>query len=144
MSTLAQQIQASYLEAFKAKDTVKKEALNYVLSQIKNKKIELMKDPTDDEVIALIKKEMKSLDEELQFAQKAQKSDSLKELTQKMEILNVYLPAMLSEEQLKELIVHTAAQLGITDLKSNKGVIIQSLMKTHKTSIDGKMLNQLL
>ena len=41
-------------------EEVKKLALNYLLAQIKNKKIELRADPTDDDVIAVIKKEIKS------------------------------------------------------------------------------------
>jgi uncharacterized protein YqeY len=42
---------------------VKKTALNFVLAQIKNKKIELQRDPNDDEIIAILKKEVKALNE---------------------------------------------------------------------------------
>jgi uncharacterized protein YqeY len=40
MSLLAQ-IRQEYKEAFKAKDMIKKDILNYIISQIKNKQIDL-------------------------------------------------------------------------------------------------------
>jgi uncharacterized protein YqeY len=40
-------LQADYIIAFKARDTVRKDALNFVIAQLKNKKIELQKDLED-------------------------------------------------------------------------------------------------
>jgi len=59
--TLLEQISNDYKEAMKARDDVKKSVLNFVLAQIKNKKIELQKDPEDADVIGLIKKEIKMI-----------------------------------------------------------------------------------
>ena len=86
-------------------------ALNYLLAQIKNKKIELRTEVSDDDVIAVIKKEIKSLNETLLFLEKANKLDEIKIETEKKEILQSYLPEMLSEEQTKSLIDETIAKL---------------------------------
>jgi uncharacterized protein YqeY len=64
-------ISDDFKEAFKARQTNKKEALNYVLAQAKNKKIELQRDPNDDELIAILKKEIKNLNESIEYASKA-------------------------------------------------------------------------
>ena len=63
-----------YKCAKKEKQEVKKSALNFVLAQIKNKKIELQREPNDDEIIAVLKKEVKALNETISFLEKAQKS----------------------------------------------------------------------
>ena len=101
---------------------MKKSALNYLLAQIKNKKIELRADPTDDDVISVIKKEIKSLNETLLFLEKANKADEIAIETQKKEVLESYLPAMLSREQTEALINETIAKLGISDLKTQRGL----------------------
>ena len=109
--TLLEQITEDYKQAMKNHEEVKKLALNYLLAQIKNKKIELRADPTDDDIIAVIKKEIKSLNETLLFLEKANKADEIAIETQKKEILESYLPAMLSREQTEALIDETVAKL---------------------------------
>jgi len=59
--TLLEQLTNDYKEALKARNDVKKSVLNFVLAQIKNKKIELQKDLEDVDILAIIKKEVKAI-----------------------------------------------------------------------------------
>ena len=137
-------IQNDYIQAMKDKETLKKSALNYLIAQIKNKKIELQRDPNDEEIIALIKKEVKSLNEAISFLEKANKPEELQEEKEKKLILENYLPATLNEEQTKTLIVATISKLNITDLKTQRGLLMKELMTTHKTELDPALLNSLI
>ena len=128
----------------KNKEILKKSALNYLIAQIKNKKIELQRDPNDEEIIALIKKEVKSLNEAISFLEKANKPEELQEEKEKKLILESYLPATLDEEQTKALIVATISKLNITDLKTQRGLLMKELMATHKTELDPALLNSLI
>ena len=128
----------------KNKETLKKSALNYLIAQIKNKKIELQRDPNDEEIIALIKKEGKSLNEAISFLEKANKPEELQEEKEKKLILESYLPATLDEEQTKALIVATISKLNITDLKTQRGLLMKELMATHKAELDTALLNSLI
>ena len=142
--TLLEQITEDYKQAMKNHEEVKKLALNYLLAQIKNKKIELRADPTDDDVIAVIKKEIKSLNETLLFLEKANKADEIAIETQKKEILQSYLPAMLSREQTEALIDETVAKLWITDLKTQRGLLMKELMAWHKSELDWTIVNDII
>ena len=142
--TLLEQITEDYKQAMKNHEEVKKLALNYLLAQIKNKKIELRADPTDDDIIAVIKKEIKSLNETLLFLEKANKTDEISIETQKKEILESYLPAMLSREQTETLIDETIAKLWITDLKTQRWLLMKELMANHKSELDGSLVNDII
>ena len=142
--TLLEQITEDYKQAMKNHEEVKKLALNYLLAQIKNKKIELRADPTDDDIIAVIKKEIKSLNETLLFLEKANKTDEIAIETQKKEILESYLPAMLSREQTEALIDETIAKLWITDLKTQRGLLMKELMANHKSELDWAVVNDII
>ena len=142
--TLLEQITEDYKQAMKNHEEVKKLALNYLLAQIKNKKIELRADPTDDDIIAVIKKEIKSLNETLLFLEKANKTDEIAIETQKKEILESYLPAMLSREQTEALIDEIIAKLWITDLKTQRGLLMKELMANHKSELDGALVNDII
>lgn len=139
-----EKIQKDYIWAMKNKETLKKSALNYLIAQIKNKKIELQRDPNDEEIIALIKKEVKSLNEAISFLEKANKPEELQEEKEKKLILESYLPATLDEEQTKTLIVATISKLNITDLKTQRGLLMKELMATHKAELDTALLNSLI
>ena len=139
-----EKIQNDYIQAMKNKETLKKSALNYLIAQIKNKKIELQRDPNDEEIISLIKKEVKSLNEAISFLEKANKPEELQEEKEKKLILENYLPATLNEEQTKTLIVATISKLNITDLKTQRGILMKELMAAHKTELDPALLNSLI
>lgn len=139
-----EKIQKDYIWAMKDKETLKKSALNYLIAQIKNKKIELQRDPNDEEIIALIKKEVKSLNEAISFLEKANKAEELQEEKEKKLILENYLPATLNEEQTKSLIESAIRNLNITDLKTQRGLLMKELMATHKTELDPALLNSLI
>ena len=142
--TLLEKITEDYKQAMKNHEEVKKLALNYLLAQIKNKKIELRADPTDDDVILVVKKEIKSLNETLLFLEKANKSDEIEVETQKKEILQSYLPAMLSKEQTETLIDETVAKLWITDLKTQRWLLMKELMANHKSELDWALVNDII
>ena len=142
--TLLEQITQDYKQAMKNHEDVKKLALNYLLAQIKNKKIELQADPTDDDVISVIKKEIKSLNETLLFLEKANKSEEIVIETQKKEVLESYLPEMLSREQTESLIDETISKLWITDLKTQRWLLMKELMAEHKSELDGAVVNDII
>lgn len=141
---LLEKITDDYKQAMKDHEDVKKLALNYLLAQIKNKKIELRADLTDDDVIAVIKKEIKSLNETLLFLEKASKTDEVAIETQKKEILQSYLPAMLSKEQIESLVDEVVVKLWITDLKTQRGLLMKELMANHKSELDWAIVNDVI
>lgn len=118
--------------------------LNYLISQIKNKKIDLQRDLTDEEVVNLIRKEVKSLQEGMLFLQKAGKGDELKTEEEKRKVLEGYLPQLMTKEQTKNLIQQIVVELGLIDLQKQKGVLMKELMSKYRGSIDPELVNQVL
>jgi uncharacterized protein YqeY len=144
MSLLTQLID-DYKIAMKNKEEIKKITLNYILAQAKNKKIEVQRELTDDELIALIKKEIKAINEALTFLEKAgNKAETIAEELEKKAILTSYLPATLSPEETKKLITSLIEQLAITDLKTQRGVLMKELMTHHKSEVDGTIVNEII
>lgn len=142
--SLYDRINTAYLEAFKAKATLRKDILGYLFAQLKSKKIDLQKDLTDDEVIQYIKKEIKTRQEAISYATNAGKTADAALDTEKIVILEEFLPAQLSAEELTSLIKTTVIELWLTDLGKQRGQLIAALMKTHAAQIDGKLLNDLI
>lgn len=128
----------------KEKQEVKKTALNFVLAQIKNKKIELQRDPNDDEIIAILKKEVKALNEAIWFLEKANKPEELSEEQEKKSIIEWYLPQMLDREHTKALIDEIIQKQWITDLKTWRGILMKELMWAHRSELDWALVNEII
>ncbi len=141
---LAEQLHADFVQAMKQRDVRKKEILSYVLAQIKNKQIDTQLSLTDDEVVQLIKKEIKSRKESIDYMHKAGKQEECLEEQAKIAVLEFYLPVMMDEAGLRSLVVSAIDALGIADLSKERGKLIGALMSSHKSVIDWAMLNDII
>ena len=141
---MIEQIMQDYKIAMKERQENRKLILNYLISQIKNKKIDLQRELTDEEVVNLIRKEVKSLQEGMLFLQKAGKGDELKTEEEKRKVLEWYLPQLMTKEQTKNLIQQIVVELGLIDLQKQKGVLMKELMSKYRGSIDSELVNQVL
>jgi len=102
---LRQQLQTDQLSALKSHDKVRLETLRYVISEIKNKEIE--KNPpvggelSDEETLNTLQKVAKRLQEAIVSFNKANRKDLSQEYQNQLDIITSYLPAKLTDEQLK-------------------------------------------
>lgn len=141
---MIEQIMQDYKIAMKERQENRKLILNYLISQIKNKKIDLQRELTDEEVVNLIRKQVKSLQEGMLFLEKAGKGDALRTEEEKRKILEWYLPQLMTKEQTKNLIQQIVVELGLIDLQKQKGVLMKELMSKYRGSIDPELVNQVL
>lgn len=138
------QLQKDYIEAMKNKQDARKMVLNTIIAAIKNKKIETQKDLEEDEILQIMKKEVKIIQETIGFLEQAQKMDDLALEKEKLATLQSYLPATLSPEATKELIQKIVAELGVTDIAKQRGQIMGALMKDYKSQIDPSLVNTII
>lgn len=141
---LLNQLQQAYLAATKEKKKNEKSALNTLLAQIKNKEIELQRIPNQEEILSLIKKEVKIIWESIGYLELTDKVGELQDEREKKQTLESYLPAMLDREQTQKLIEQTIAELSITDLRTQRGILMKELMGKHKTELDGSLVNEII
>ncbi len=138
---LLEQIQKDYIEAMKAKDTVKKSALNYILAQIKNKKIELQKELEDIDIIKILKKEIKAIWETIWFLEQTDKKEELEEEKAKKLLLEFYLPQCKSKEETQTIIEWLISELGITELAKQRWQIMKEIKARYGEEVDWSIAN---
>ncbi len=142
--SLLERLTNDYKEAMKEKNETKKIVLNLVLSKIKNKKIELQKDLEDVDIVAILKKEVKEILETIWFLEKANKLDDVEIEKQKKLLLEFYLPATMNKEQTTQLIKKSISDHNITDLRTQRGLLMKELMANYKGQIDGALVNEVI
>ena len=104
---LIDELKKAQMEALKTKDTLKRSVLQIVTGKVKLAEIEKRtknETLTDDDVLLVINKVIKELDEEILAFKNANRLEKVEELTLQKQILEAYLPAKLTEEEIKEII----------------------------------------
>ncbi len=142
--TLLERLMQDYKEAMKERNETKKTVLNLVLAKIKNKKIELQKDLEDADILGILKKEVKEILETIWFLKQANKLDDLAIEEQKKLLLEFYLPATMTKEQTTDLIKKLITDNNITDLRTQRGLLMKELMANYKGQVDGSLVNEVI
>ena len=104
---LIDELKKAQMEALKTKDTLKRSVLQIVTGKVKLAEIEKRtknESLTDDDVLLVINKVIKELDEEILAFKNANRLEKVEELTLQKQILEAYLPANLTEEEIREII----------------------------------------
>lgn len=142
--SLFETLQADRKTAFKARETVKKDILSYMIAQVKNKTIDLWRPMEDDELLKLIQKEVKVRYETITMLETASNTEEASLEKQKIAVLDAYLPTLLTEEELTAIVAEKKAALGIEDMWKQRGQLIGAIMKEYGAVVDGRLLNEIL
>ncbi len=126
--------------ALKEKDSLKASVLRMIKSSIGNKKIIGHGEISEDDILKVIKTELKQAIETLD-ALIANNRDS-KEQEKKIEIIKSYLPQQLSEKEIKEL-VDNAIRLTNSSSISDMGKVVGMVMTQAQGKADGSVVSKL-
>lgn len=117
--------------------------IRMVRSNIKNVEINDKKELTDDEVLAVLMKEVKMRQDSLEEFQKAGRSELVAQAEEEIKILKKYLPEALSDEELKGIVAEVVAEVGATTMK-DMGKVMPAVMAKTKGRADGKGINAMV
>ena len=129
-------------EAMKSGDKFKLSVLRMLKSALQLEKISKKHELTDDEVIAVIKKQVKLRKDSITEFQKYGKLDEVQKLEQEIAILNVYLPEEMSEEEIIKVIDEVFKELQPTSMKE-MGSIMKEL-NTRITNADMSLVSKIV
>jgi uncharacterized protein len=136
MSELLARLQGDLNSARKSQDKPGTLLLSTVLSEIKNKRIELRRDPTDAEVIDVLRKSIKRRRESVEMYSKGNRSDLADKESAEAAALEKYLPAQVSEDELRSA-VKAAIASGATQI----GAVMGKVLPQFKGRADGSAIN---
>ncbi len=141
--TLYDQIREDMKTAMKNKDTKTLDTVRMLVASLKNKMIDLGKELDDADVMATIKSDVKKLKDGLDSFVTAAREDLAEAAREEIAILEKYLPAQMSEEDLEKKVRAKLAELGITDMAS-VGKAMGALMADLKEFADGSRIKAMV
>ena len=141
--SLSSRLEQDFLRAYKSKDAIRVAVLRMVKTAIKNKQIELGREPDHDETLALLAREAKKRQESIDLFATAGRNDLVAKERRELEVLEAYLPKPMTREELASVVEATISELGATGMK-DMGRVMQAVMAGRKAQVDGKILSELV
>lgn len=140
---LKQKLQEDQISALKSHNKEKLSVVRFLLSRIKNEEIKKGTSLSDEEIISLIRKIKKEIEESISYFKKANRNDLIEENEKQLEIISLYLPEEISDEQLKKEIENIICQN--KDLfKKNPNTLIGICIRSLKSKADSSRIIKII
>jgi uncharacterized protein len=134
-------------QAMRSNNEVTRRTLRMVLAAIKNAEIEKGEKLDDANLLAIIQKEVKSRNEAIADAERANRPDLISENLAEIHVLEAYLPKQMNESELRSLVQSVIAEIGANGPADTGKVIKAVLPKVQGRAPNDKvslMVRQLL
>lgn len=137
-------VRKAMMDALKAGDKPRKEALSLLLSALKAKNIDKREDLTEDEENAVVYKEIKEAQETLETTP-ADRTDIIDECKLRISVYSEFAPKRMDEDEIRNVIRETLSELGIdAPTAKDKGKLMKPLMAKLNGKAEGRLVNQLV
>lgn len=128
--------------AMRDKDQVKLDTIRGLQSAIKNREIEARPEPiTADDVLGVIKKLVKQRKESIEQFKSANRQDLVDKEASELKVLETYLPAQMSKEQIEAVVTAVIAEVGAKSIK-DMGAVMKAVSAKTAGSADNKLVSE--
>ena len=140
--SIKDQISSDLKDAMRARDQVRLDTLRSVLSAFTYKRVEAGHDLADDEQLAVVHRLVKQRSDSIAEFDKAGRTELAAKETREREILQQYLPAQKSADDIRALVREAVAALPAEG--RNQGAAMKAVMPQLKGLADGNLVRQIV
>jgi len=140
LAEMFNKINVDLASAMKAKDTFRLEVLRMMKSKVLN--VNARGDLPDPEIIKILQKYAKSLKDAIEETKKVNRPEAVTKLEGELKIVEEYLPKMLSEAEVKDIVIKTISEVGASSPKET-GKVMKAVM-AKGFNVDGSMVSKIV
>ena len=141
--TLQQRIESAMREAMLARDVRRTGTLRMAMAAFQNRRIELGRDLTDEDVTDVLAKQMKQRRESIEHFKAAGRDAMVQVEEEESAIIAEFMPQPLSEDELRELVAAAVAETGAST-PADLGKVMGRLAPQIKGRADGKVASDMV
>ena len=129
--------------AMKSKDSLKVDTLRLIVSEIKNREIDLREELGDEAIIALLTTQIKKRKEAAGMFEKGGRTDLKEKEEKEIAVIQVYLPEQVGEEELRQRIQAVVAETGAQGPK-DMGKVMKVIVPEFKGRAEGDQIRNIV
>ena len=141
--SLSEKINNDLKEAMKNKDSFRLGVIRMIKGAMQLAKPNPREELTDEDVVKVISKQIKMRKDAISQFEEAGRTDLAEQNKKEIEILEVYMPEQLSEEEINKIIDKVFEEVKPTSMK-DIGMIMKNISPLVKGKADMSLVNQLI
>ena len=141
--SLTARMEEELKQARLAREEVRRNALSLLLSSLRSAEKELQRPLSDDEALQVLQRERKRRIEAAEAFRSGGREEQAAAEEQELAVLEEFMPAPLSEEEIEEIIDDAIAEVGATSLR-DLGRVMADVMPQVAGRADGSQVSQLV
>jgi uncharacterized protein YqeY len=141
--TLQQRIESAMREAMLARDLRRVGTLRMAMAAFQNRRIELGRDLTDEDVVDVLSKQMKLRRESIEHFKAAGRDSMVQVEEEESAIITEFLPEPLSQDELSQIVDAAVAETGASS-SADMGRVMGKVTPQVKGRADGKAVAELV
>jgi len=139
---LNDQVSADIAAAMKARDASRLSALRMLKAAVMNKSVEKGRDLDDAEVLQVVASLVKQRRDSIEQFTSAGRTDLVEKETAELTVLQAYLPAAATPEEINAAVAEAIAETGASSPKDMGKVMKAVMPKLAGKNADGKAVNE--
>jgi hypothetical protein len=140
---LIAQIENDVKQAMLARDASRRDALRLILSSLRSAEKDLQRPLSEDEELQVLQRERKRRIEAAEAFHSAGRDVQAAKEEEELAILEEFMPAQLSEEELEQIVDDAIAETGATNIR-DMGRVMADVMPQIAGRADGSFVSQLV
>jgi hypothetical protein len=141
--SLKVQLDEAMKDAMRARDSLRLNAIRMIRTAVKNREIDERRELDDQEVIGVLSTLAKQRKESAQAYRDGARADLAEKEEQELAIIQEFLPAQLSESELRALIEAAVAEAGATSMKE-MGKVMKIVTPRTLGRADGRLVSEMV
>jgi uncharacterized protein len=142
--SLAERIQKDLVDAMRARDELRLSVLRGIKAAIKHKEVEKIATLDEQQTIQILQTLVKQRKESIEQFSKGNRPELAEKETKELKILESYLPAGASNDEMNAAIDKGIAETGANSMKQMGAVVKAAKAQLEGKSVDGKALSDLV
>ncbi|MCK4968587.1 MAG: GatB/YqeY domain-containing protein [Candidatus Aenigmarchaeota archaeon] len=146
MASLLEKINLDFQQALKTKNSAKTSSLRLLKAALQNRAIELRaqkKELNEEDALMIVNREVKKIKDSITIYQQAKRSDLANKEKSDLVVLQDYLPAQLSVDELEKIVAQTINKIGATGIV-DFGKVMKEVMPQVIGRADGQQIKQIV
>lgn len=136
-------IEKELAQAMRAGETVRRDALRLMLSELRAAEKELQRPLSDDEELQVLQRRRKRHVEAAEAFRKGGRPERAEQEEAELAVLEQFMPPPLSEEELEKIIDNVIAEVGATSIR-DLGRVMADVMPQVSGRTDGSVVSRLV
>jgi uncharacterized protein YqeY len=141
--SLINRMEQELKDAMLEHDNERRDALRLILASLRSAEKDLQRPLSDDEELQVLQRERKRRIEAAEAFRSGDREEQAVKEEQELAVLEEFMPAPLSEEELEEIVDDVIAEVGATNLRQ-LGRVMADVMPQVAGRADGSMVSQLV